>query len=116
MRASFVALLAIVGGGPEGMRNGGARPFDKGLADEGGALQTPVDPVLVATALGDRSDAGVALNLGGALIALTLFTESAVLPIGQPFEYVGFTSSAWRSLNHPKRASLTMLPVGTNVH
>jgi hypothetical protein len=31
--------------------------------------------VLVAAALGDGGDAGVALNLGGALITLALFTE-----------------------------------------
>src|SRR6266567_945180 len=31
VRASFVALLSIVGSGPEGAGNGGTRPFDKGL-------------------------------------------------------------------------------------
>jgi hypothetical protein len=34
-----------------------------------------MDPMLLAAALGDRSDAGEALQLGGALITLTLFTE-----------------------------------------
>src|SRR6266705_2335233 len=92
VRASFVALLAIVGGGPEGAGNGGAGPFDKGLPEERGTLQSPVDPVLLATALGDRSDAGVALNLAGALIALTLFTESGEQSRGE-----GYTGTGQRS-------------------
>lgn len=38
-------------------------------------MQSPVDPVFLATALGDRRDADISLNLGGTPITLALFTE-----------------------------------------
>src|SRR6478735_10622443 len=38
------------------MADGAGRPLDERLAEEGRARPAPVDPVLVAAALGDRSD------------------------------------------------------------
>src|SRR5258705_5637002 len=61
MRASFVALLSIVGTGPEGARDRGRCPFDKGLSQERGTLHAPVHPALLAAAFGHRCNARVLL-------------------------------------------------------
>ena len=74
-RISFGALLPIVSAGPEGSGNRFGRPFDEGLAHEGGASQPPVDPMLLTAALGDWRDARIFLKLRGACVALPLFTE-----------------------------------------
>jgi hypothetical protein len=59
-------VAVVEGFGPEGAGDGLADPLDEGLAQEGGAGPAPVDPGLVAAALGDRGDADVALErLGG---------------------------------------------------
>ena len=76
MRATFVALLAIVGACPERFVDGLAGPFDKSLAHKGWTLPAPMDPTLLATAFGDGRNAGVFLQLVGVLEA------SAVLPEG----------------------------------
>jgi hypothetical protein len=52
--AGFAGL--VEGLGPERPRDGLADPLDEGLAQEGGAGATPVDPGLVAAAFGDGSD------------------------------------------------------------
>ena len=76
IRAAFVALLAIVGTGPERFVDGLAGPFDKRLAHKRWTLPAPMDPTLLATAFGDGRNAGVFLQLIGVLEA------SAILPEG----------------------------------
>jgi hypothetical protein len=56
MGAAALTVTLVEGFGPEGARDGLAHPLDEGLALEGGAREAPVDPALVATALGDRGD------------------------------------------------------------
>ena len=73
--APLARLAVVEGAGPERVRDGAGDPLDERLAQERRARPAPVDPVLVAAALGDGRDAGISLNLGGALITLTLFTE-----------------------------------------
>src|SRR5712691_2338962 len=73
MGASLGALLTIIGAGPEGLVNRLRRPFHKCLPQERGAPPAPVYPATVAAALGDRSDAGILLELVGAGEALALF-------------------------------------------
>ena len=59
MRAAAFAVALVEGFGPERARDGLAHPLDEGLALEGGAREAPVDPALVAAALGDGRDAYV---------------------------------------------------------
>ena len=61
--------------GPEGAWDGECGPFDEALTQEGRAAPAPVNPVGVATALGDGCDAGVALQIAGIGVALALFAE-----------------------------------------
>src|SRR5262245_8729385 len=61
--------------GPVAVWNGQSGPLHEGLTQELGALESPVHPAFVAAALGDRSDAGVALHLLSTDIAAALLTE-----------------------------------------
>src|SRR5512141_1320581 len=76
MGTAFVPLLSIVGAGPERFVDGLPRPLDKGLAQERWTLPSPMHPALLATALGDRRDAGIFLQLIGPLESLALLPES----------------------------------------
>lgn len=67
--AAFVALPAIAGTGPEWLVNCLSCPFDKRLTYERRALPPPMYPALLATALGDRRNAGVLLQRIGSLEA-----------------------------------------------
>ena len=75
MGRSARTLLRVVGFGPVAVRNGKGGPFHEGLAQELGALQPPMDPRLVAAALGDRSNPRLALELAGTGVALALLAE-----------------------------------------
>jgi len=75
MGAAAFAVALVEGFGPEGARDGLAYPLDEGLALEGGAGETPVDPALVAAALGDRGDTDVLLQGGSVWKPLASFTE-----------------------------------------
>lgn len=65
MFRSSGTLLPIVGGSPEGARNGQSSPLDKGLTQEFRALPSPMDPVPLAAAFSDRGNAGEFLKIGG---------------------------------------------------
>ena len=60
---TFAPLLLIEGGGPEGARDGECGPFDECLAQEGWALEAPMNPAGIAAALGNGRDAGIALQV-----------------------------------------------------
>src|SRR5688572_6940162 len=75
MGAAAFAVALIEGLGPEGARDSLPDPLDEGLALEGGACKAPVDPALVATALGDGGDTHVLLQGGSVGESLTSFTE-----------------------------------------
>lgn len=75
MGAPLLPLLLVVQASPEGTGDGFGGPFDKGLAQEGGTLEAPVDPGFVATAFGDGRDAGIELEVGSAVVTVTLLAE-----------------------------------------
>jgi len=58
-------------------------PLHERLPQEGGTLQSPVHPALVAAALGDERNADVLLHSGGTAVALALFTEGCKQPRGE---------------------------------
>src|SRR6185295_6194021 len=62
MGAATLAVALVECFGPEGARDGLPYPLDEGLALESGAREAPVDPALVAAALGDRRDTHVLLQ------------------------------------------------------
>jgi hypothetical protein len=75
MGAATFAVALVEGLSPEGARDSLAHPFDESLALEGWAREAPVDPALVAAALGDGSDADVLLQGRRVREALSSFTE-----------------------------------------
>ena len=85
MRSALGALLPVVGAGPGGFVDGLGCEVDEGLAQELGALEAPVHPGAVATALGDWGDAGAFLQLGGTLITISVFAEAGQKPRGDDF-------------------------------
>jgi hypothetical protein len=75
MGRTLVPLLLVVGAGPEGMPRGFRRPFDERLAQELGALKTPVNPGLVASAFRHRRNASILLQLISRGVAVALFAK-----------------------------------------
>lgn len=75
MGTATLAVALVEGFGPEGARDGLADPLDEGLALEGRAVETPVDPALVATTLGNGRDADVLLEACCVGESLASFTE-----------------------------------------
>ena len=69
------ALSLVEFARPVGPRNREPRPLDEGLPQEGGGLESPVDPVLFAAAFGYGGHATVPLDVGGAFEALTVFAK-----------------------------------------
>jgi hypothetical protein len=76
MGATALAVAFIEGLGPEGTRDGLANPLDEGLALKGWAGEAPVDPALVAAALGDWGDADVLLEGSSVWEPFSALTES----------------------------------------
>jgi hypothetical protein len=76
------ALLRVERPGPGSGRDGLGGPRHERLAQERGAVSTPVHPALVATALGEGGEAGERLDVGRALIALALVAEGGQPPRG----------------------------------
>ena len=70
-----MALLLIVGTGPEGVPDGFGSPLHERLSQERGALEAPVDPGCVATAFGHRRDTGVCLERIRCGVAVAWFAE-----------------------------------------
>ena len=62
---------------PEGLRDALGRPFDKGLTEESGRSKTPVDPALLAAALGHGRDPRVTLERGSIGKALARLPEGS---------------------------------------
>src|SRR4030095_1152394 len=75
VRAASSDLAPIIGGRPEGARDGGASPLDERSPQKGRAGQTPVCPTLVAATFNDWGNARVLLELRGTGITLALFAE-----------------------------------------
>jgi hypothetical protein len=75
MRATLVALLLVVGSGPEGVPNGFRGPFHERLSPEGGALPAPMDPGFIAAPFRHRRDARILLECIGGGVTCTLFAE-----------------------------------------
>jgi hypothetical protein len=73
---------------PRGVR----RPFDERLSQERGALETPVDPGLVAAAFRHRRNASVLLPLIGSGVAVALFAKGDEETRGQD------GASAWEGV------------------
>ena len=59
------------------------RPFNERLAQECGALETPVDPGLVAAPFGHGRNARILLQLIGRGVAVALFAEGDEQPGGE---------------------------------
>ena len=55
--------------------DGFSGPFDESLSYKGRALPTPVHPGFLPTALRDRRDTAILLDLGGAVESIPVFTE-----------------------------------------
>src|SRR5210317_1405320 len=58
---AFIALLSIVSAGPERLVDRLSGPLDKGLSQEGRALPSPMDPMLLTAPLGHRRNTRVLL-------------------------------------------------------
>jgi hypothetical protein len=84
-----MALLLVVGAGPEGMLCGFSRPFHARLSQAGGTLEAPVHPGRVAAALRHRRDASILLERIGSGVAVALFAASDEETRGQD------RTSAW---------------------
>ncbi len=69
MIVAAAALLIVIGAGPLGEANGLVRKFMKSLLDEFRTGQPMVNPQGFAAAFGDRSDAGVRLELDSGIPA-----------------------------------------------
>lgn len=72
---ALVALLLGVGPCPEGMAHGLRGPFHARVSQEGGALQAPMDPGVVAAALRHRRDARIRLQCISGEVACPLCAE-----------------------------------------
>ena len=70
------ALLLIVGAGPVTEADGVSRPFVKRLAEKARTGPANVNPLGLAAAFGNGSNPAERLQIGGALIALSLRSES----------------------------------------
>ena len=84
-----------------------ADPLDEGLAQEGGARPAPVDPVLVAAALGDRRDAGVLLERGGVGEALAPLAEGGEQPRGEDRASARQGAKSWKSGRRSQRRAIS---------
>ena len=72
----LLALLLVIDLGPKGMPDRFGGPLHERLAQKLRALETPVDPRLLAAAFGDGRDPGLFLQGGGGRIPFALFPES----------------------------------------
>ena len=80
VRGAFRSLLIIIQASPVGLIDRLCSPLNKGLAQEGWALSSPVDPVFLAAAFSDRCDARVFLQCGRIRKAFALFTKGDQQP------------------------------------
>ena len=71
----LLALLLVIDLRPEGMPDRFGGPLHERLAQKLRALETPVDPGLLAAAFGDGRDPGILLQSGGGRIPFALFPE-----------------------------------------
>src|SRR5690349_23505784 len=77
---AHAASALIESASPEGAWDGLAYPFDESLAKKLRAAIAPMDPGLVAAALGDRGDASILLEGGGSGIAIAALTKGDEQP------------------------------------
>ena len=75
VRSALCPVALVEGPCPERVWNGAGDPLDESLAEEFGASPTPVDPVGLATALGDWRNAREPLQCSGGSEAVALLTE-----------------------------------------
>src|SRR6266850_2629265 len=69
-------LLVVVSPSPMGLENGAASKLMKGLTQKLGTSQPPMNPTGFATFLGDRSNTGELLHVGGEFKSVAVGTES----------------------------------------
>src|SRR5438552_5923074 len=80
------------------MRDGAGGPLDESLPEEGGAGPAPVDPVFVAAAFGDGSDADALLDggcIGEAVALLAKGSEQTGREHGASAREVGEEAEVW---------------------
>lgn len=77
---SLCPVALIEGPSPEGLGNGAGGPFDEGLTKEFGAGPAPVDPVALATTLGNWRDPCELLKSRGGGESVALFAKGSEEP------------------------------------
>lgn len=75
MRGTLLAVLLVVGAGPEGMPRGFSRPFHERWSQAGGTLEAPVHPGSVAAAFRHQRTTSVLLELIGRGVTFAWFAE-----------------------------------------